>query len=494
MLKINLYLFAALLSVSILSSCKKDKKAPIDAPSKIGTRDDLTKDSIFLYAKETYFWYDALPDYKTFMPRLTANVDSAVSKLTQYKLNPKYSLSDPYNHNKYLDKYSFIDNGGIAEQLGGTGGDFGFSIFYNSENDLRIKYVYESSPAAVKGLKRGYQITKLNGRTDLSYNSQANINFVVDAIISGSNTSISMTVKALDGTSQDISLSKGNYSINPVLYKNVYIAGSKKVGYLVFNSFTTNATTKLDEAFQYFASNNINELVVDLRYNGGGSVATAEDLVNYIAPSGENGHVMYTTYYNQLMQTGKTPILENQKFIYNNQLYSYNDFDYSVSGNIVNFSKKGSINVNRVYFIVTGSTASASELVINSLKPVVDVKLIGRRTYGKPVGFFSIHIDKYDMYIPQFQTKNQVDAGEYFDGFAVDKEDVDDVTRDFGNPSETLLAHALNFSATGVYSIGDGSVTSFSGISGAKADELTEEMDKSEFKGMIPAKPKLKRH
>lgn len=168
MLKTRLYIVTGLLFVATFTSCKKDKSAPVNAPSKIGTRNDLTNDSIFLYAKETYLWYDALPDYKSFLPRLKVNPDSTVSALTRYKLNPKYNLTDTYNRSKYLDKYSFIDDGSIAEELGGTGGDFGFSIFYNSENDLRIKYVYESSPAGLKGLKRGYQITKLNGRTDLS--------------------------------------------------------------------------------------------------------------------------------------------------------------------------------------------------------------------------------------------------------------------------------------------------------------------------------------
>ena len=496
MLKINLYLFAAIFSVSMLGSCKKDKSAPIDTPSKIGSRDDLTKDSIFLYAKETYLWYDALPDYKTFMPRLTANVDSTVSKLTQYKLNPKYSLSDTYNRNKYLDKYSFIDEGGIAEELGGTGGDFGFSILYNSENDLRIKYVYESSPAGLKGLKRGYQITKLNGRTDLSYN-QTNVNFIVGVILAGTNSSIEMTVKAPDGSTQNVILTKGNYTINPVLYRDVFtVAGGKKVGYLVFNSFTTNASTQLQEAFQFISANNATELIVDLRYNGGGSVATAEELINYIAPASQNNNVMYTTSYNQLMQSGQAAILKNQKFRYNGQLVSFYDIDFSPSANQSTFAKIGNLNLNKVYFIVTGSTASASELVINSLKPVIPVQLIGKRTYGKPVGFFSIHIDKYDMYIPQFQTKNQNNEGDYFDGMVVNKEAVDDVTRDFGNTSETLLAQALTHAATGSYSVtGSGTTiqggSSVSGITASKLDELNEEFDQSHFKGMIP-KVKLK--
>jgi len=107
------------------------------------------------------------------------------------------------------------------------------------------------------------------------------------------------------------------------------------------------------------------------------------------------------------MQSGKATILKNQKFLYNGEVVSYFDVPFAASQNTEKFAKKGSLNLSRIYFLVTYNSASASELVINSLAPVMDVKLIGHPTYGKPVGFFAIHIDKYDLYIPQFQTKNR---------------------------------------------------------------------------------------
>ncbi len=485
MLNKGICIIIVLISVFALG-CKKYKGAP-SAPIKLPTREELTKDSIFLYAKEIYYWFDALPDYQTFMPGAKANPDSTVSAISRYKLNPKFNLNDPYNRNRYLDKYSFLDDGGLATELGGIGGDFGFSIFYNDANDLRVKYVYENSPAALNGLKRGYQITKLNGRTDLNYNTAGSVDFVVNAILSSSSSSLTMTVKANDGTTSDISFTKGTYAINPVIYKNVYSAGSKKVGYLVFNRFTTNAVTKLDEAFSYFATNNINELIVDLRYNGGGSVETAENIANYIVPSSQNGRVMSRTYFNQMMQSGTATILKNQKLRYNGQLVSLFDFDFTASGNTTNFTKKGSLNLRRVYFLVTGSTASASELLINSLKPTIDVKTIGRRTYGKPVGFFGVRIDKFDLYLAQFQTKNQLDEGDYFDGLPVDKDIFDDVTKDFGDPTEKLLQQALNYATLGTFSSIDKGVTlkGSASMSDAKAAELTSELDRNEFKGMI---------
>ncbi|RZK15528.1 MAG: hypothetical protein EOO86_16565, partial [Pedobacter sp.] len=173
-------------------------------------------------------------------------------------------------------------------------------------------------------------------------------------------------------------------------------------------------------------------------------------------------------------------------------------FDYSykptpAAGNQEVFAKRGSLNgLTRVYFLVAGGTASASELLINNLKPVMDVKLIGRKTYGKPVGFFSLRIDKKDLYIPQFQTKNQANFGDYFDGMAVDKDVADDLTKDFGDASEKLLAQALNYSATGTFTsyLKDNSLSSTSGTSRALIDSNNEQLD-HEFKGMIETR-KLK--
>ena len=174
------------------------------------------------------------------------------------------------------------------------------------------------------------------------------------------------------------------------------------------------------------------------------------------------------------------------------------DYDYkptSAAGNQEFFKKRGSLNgLTRVYFLVTSGTASASELLINNLKPVMDVKLIGRKTYGKPVGFFSLRIDKNDLYIPQFQTKNSADFGDYFDGMAVDKDLSDDLTTDFGDPAESLLAQALNYSATGRFTsfTKENALSSTNGVSRVQIDQVNEKLD-HEFKGMVETrKPIIK--
>ncbi|UKT66082.1 S41 family peptidase [Pedobacter mucosus] len=479
------------------TSCKKNSSQPeaeagaVVESNNLQTtttnRDYLTKDSIFLYAKQTYFWNVGMPSYDTFNPRKYASNDAELAGLK--------ALASTGGK----DKYSFIDDGSVASQLSGVSGDYGFSANFDASNLLRVKFVYPNSPADLKGLKRGYLITRVNGG-GVSRSSQTDIDNLNNGIF-GSNPTITMTVAKPDVTSQDLVITRGSYTINPVLFTKTYTVGAKKIGYIVFNSFTTNAAAFLDAAFAKFASDGVTELVVDLRYNGGGSVATSELFTNLIAPPAQNGKVMYTTYWTKTMQDEKATILSNQKFYAKGndnitRLYSLFDYSYKptmAAGNQEIFAKRGSLNgLTRVYFLVASGTASASELLINNLKPVMDVKLIGRKTYGKPVGFFSIRIDKNDLYIPQFQTKNQLDQGDYFDGMAVDKDIADDLTKDFGDTSEAMLAQALYYSANSNFTsyLKDNSLSSTSGSSRVLIDNANEKLD-HEFKGMIETR-KLK--
>jgi hypothetical protein len=241
------------------------------------------------------------------------------------------------------------------------------------------------------------------------------------------------------------------------------------VGYVVFNSFTSdaNADPILNGVFSSFAAANITDLVVDLRYNGGGYVSTAEYLDNLIVPSSKNGSLMYNTYYNSNLVSGKDPLLKNQwrKDPTGGPDFNYGQFDYSVAANAVNFSKIGQLNVNRVFFIITGQTASASELTINNLRPEMNVQFIGETSYGKPVGFFDIDINKYIMFTPEFSVQNSAGQGGYYAGFTPGTtnypgvQDYDDLTKDFGDPTEGLLAHALTYVSTGLYSVANNTHT-----------------------------------
>ncbi|GAB3931846.1 S41 family peptidase [Mucilaginibacter myungsuensis] len=430
-----------------------------------GSTIDLIKDSIYLYTKETYYWNNQIPAYDAVQPRNfsgtteAAALSNEVNALALYAINPANNLAYEYVANSPgRAKYSFIDNGQTSEQLGGSRADFGFAVTSVSATDMRVRYVYEGSAAGNANLHRGEQITAINGRSDLNLGLTADYNFVVNAL---GTTPINMTLRRGDNTTYSVTLNSSSYTVNPVITYKMFDQGNgKKVGYMVLNSFTSpaNAQSRLETAMNYFATNNVTDLVVDLRYNGGGYVSTAETLTNMIAPAAKNNTTMYATYYNSILTNGQAQLLKNQYFKYSDgKYYNYAQIDYSLAGNTVKFAKRGNLNVNRVFFIVTGSTASASELTINNLRPHMDVKLIGRNTYGKPVGFFAMNINKYQLYVSQFETKNSQGQGGYYTGMLPGSteypgvNDADDLTKDFGDPTEKLLQHALNFVATGTY-------------------------------------------
>jgi len=500
----------------LTSSCKKSNSNN-QGPSKVGSTLDLIRDSVFLYAKEDYYWYTQLPTYAQFNPRGFTGADdqtaltNEVDALSQYAINP--ATNQPYEYYAPAPgeaKYSFIDNGQVSTELNGTKGDFGFAPLYNTTTDLRIKYVYPGSPADLAGVKRGYQITAINGNTNFPYDgdSGTNTQFVINAY-SNSNT-IAMTLLKPDGTSINVNLTVANYNVNPVLtYKFFNEGNGHIVGYIVFNSFTSdaNADPQLNTAFNYFTANGVTDLVIDLRYNGGGYVSTAEYIDNLVVPAAKSGTLMYNTYFNNILTSGKETLLANQTRVdpTSGQDYNYAQLDYSVAGNAVNFSKIGSLNVGQVFFIVTGSTASASELTINNLIPELPVKLIGTTSYGKPVGFFDIDINKYQLYIPEFATMNSANQGGYYSGMTPGSstypgiQDYDDVTKDFGDPTEGLLAHALNYVKTGTYSVQSPQVqslnaTSLRGFSIDQANSMAIQLDHHKFNGMIFNKHLKKKH
>jgi hypothetical protein len=507
-------LFVAGVLVMMFAACSKSK--PDETPTPPVTTAsalDLMRDSVYLYAKEDYYWYDGLPDYATFNPRsFTGSTDLAalqaeVNKLSQYKINPSTSLPyEYYSASPGTAKYSFIDDGTASGKLNAVTGDFGFAPFYDSYTgnvNVYVKYVYPGSPADLAGIKRGYQITSINGRTDLDGNVSANLTFLLNAYSNSS--TITMILKKPDATTFTVTLNTATYKINPVITSKVIdLGGGKKLGYIVFNSFVTLSSTQaaLDAAFSAFVTAGVTDLAVDLRYNGGGYVETAEYLSNLIAPTSVSGSTMYAAYYNPTLMANAEKLLKNQvrKDATTGQVYNYSQIDYSLAANTEKFSKKGTLNINRVFFIVTSATASASELTINNLRPYMNVQMIGRTTYGKPVGFFDIEINKYQMYIPEFETKNSSGQGGYYAGMTPGSTDYpgklisDDVTKDFGDPTEKLLAQAINYAKNGVYLTStDLQIQSTeTGSTKLTTDAIYQKLSSKEFNGMIMQRHILK--
>jgi C-terminal processing protease CtpA/Prc len=426
--------WAAVISLFILGACKKDHGDPVnpatDEPGK------SANDSMYFIFKDIYLWTDVVPDSATFKPNSYTNLEDMFNALKSYKKN---------GTNNNMDHYSVLDDGTIAGEIGeGIAGDFGLDVGYNGTSDLRIVYVYEGSPAGRQSIHRGWQITAVNGNTNMEDDNGANAQRIGNAIYN-SNT-VQLRLKKPDGSSVDVTLNAANYNINPVLYSNTYTLGGKKIGYLVFNTFidSVKAKAKLDPVFDNFISYGVTDLVVDLRYNGGGSVSTASYLANLIAPSNIGNSVMFKETFN-------TNITNKQYSNYlNARVPGYNFtwgqvFEDYVDYATTYFSKQKSLNISNLVFIGTGYTASASELLINVLKPYVpNLKLVGTTTYGKPVGFIGIPVGGWDMYAVSMWSKNAQGQGDYFDGFTPDGgETMDDYGYDWGQTTEPLFRKAL---------------------------------------------------
>jgi carboxyl-terminal processing protease len=543
-MKIKQIITLSAIIIASLTACKKTKVTPdpvippVTPPTTPGgtaTRQDLTRDSLYLYAQQVYLWNDALPTYAVFNPRGytsgssdLASYNAELFAITQLKINP--TTGKPYEYrasSPTFPKYSYISD--ITTQnptaflqtaqssvdLEGNGNDLGLKLgaYGTSSSDanafaLFATAVYQNSPADKAGMVRSDRITKINGRT-----IGANFNNDADFI----NTAFSATTIALEGVKYtngvagapfSVNLTKAIFKSSPIYATKVFTAGSKKVGYLAYARFSsiTNSKADFDAAFATFNGAGVTDLIIDLRYNGGGYVNTAQYLIDHIAPSTANGKVMFSEYYNSMMQSGQATILSNQPLLdgngkvqySGNKIVTYAMVDYSIAGNTEKFNKTGPLTgVTNVVFIVSGNTASASELVINSLRPYMTVKLVGTKSYGKPVGFFPITLEnRYEVYYSMFSSKNALGQGDYFDGFTPDIADTfDDPLHNWGDPKENYTAMALNSIAPNIVVTAKASITM--SIDGSKVSvknlaPMKPLVDGNEFLGMIETKHKIK--
>ena len=198
------------------------------------------------------------------------------------------------------------------------------------------------------------------------------------------------------------------------------IDSGTKTGYVHLRSFIQSSEKELDEIFAGFKKEKVDRLVLDLRYNGGGLVKMAEHLVNLILGSKVKGEDII-------------------KIVYNDK---HEDQNYEYKGKVLENSLD---DVKQVAFIVASGTASASEMVINSLKPFVDVVLVGKTTYGKPVGMNSKDICDQTIVPITFKYTTSEDYGDFFLGMDADCSSEDDFKHDFGDVSEDGLKTALYY-------------------------------------------------
>ncbi|CAL1521072.1 S41 family peptidase [Chitinophaga sp. MM2321] len=424
------WLLAGVLFALLLPSCKKR-----DTPAPQGTGN--INDSIFFIFKDIYLWTDVIPDSATFRPHSYSSTNTMFEALTQFKKNDAGAT---------LDRYSFLDDGTTSRALQeGIVGNVGFEVGFQTDTTIYVVYVYPGSPASKAGVKRGWKVTTINGVSKFNYQDNAT-NDLLNQSLGGTNASFSFLKP--DGNTQTSTLSAVDYNLDPILYSNIFDFNGTKVGYFVFNNFVAleDVKPKMDSIFTAFTNAGIKNLVVDLRYNGGGLLETAEYLANKLVPAAKSNTVMYTQSFNNNVNTDNySAYFKNMKARPNYPAINWTDIFHNEATQYktATFKKQGALELSKISFLATHNTVSASELLYNVLKPSMNPALIGRQTYGKPVGFINITFGQYDMYAACFQTFNSAGEGNYFDGLPPTVDVRDDYTTDWGDLSDPLLHSAL---------------------------------------------------
>jgi len=369
-------------------------------PPQVGTDAcsiDGQKQYVLDAMRDVYFWNDLLP----------ASVDMNAYATPEDLLEHLISFQP-------LDEFSYIDLAAADAQFFGEGQyeGYGFSTRFEAADDLRFLRVFASSPAATAQFERGQRILMLNGRTiaDIEANEGVGELFALPTL--------EFTIRRLDSTEVTRIVNQGLVTIDPLPQSRVIdLPGGTSVGYLEFVTFIGTADAAFADIFSAFQQANVTDVIIDLRYNGGGLISTTELLGNYLG-----GAIAVDP-------------------IFSKTLFNANNSDFNRIAFFRNLFE--SISLSRLVVIATDRTASASELITNSMEPHVDVSIVGSRTRGKPVGQLGIPFCDKILRPTAFETVNADDEGGYFGGLPVDCPVLDDVLIPIGDDTDPNMTAAL---------------------------------------------------
>lgn len=430
-------LFLAISFLFVFQNCNDDYDDVI--------RFRTSNEFIWRGLNQYYYWLNDSPDLKDTRFTTVSAFNSFLEAYTPEGLFSHLIVQSKDRFSVLFNDYDVLE-AALQGSSKNSGVDYGLKRKTAGSTEVFgfVRYILPNSDASTKNIQRGDIFYAVNG-VPLTVNSEGFLNS------SGlSDDTFTLNMADYDNgnitpNGNTVTLNKTAYSENPVLIKNTHVVGSKKVGYLMYNGFYTNYETELNNAFAYFQAEAITHLVLDLRYNSGGSVNVATELASMI--TGQfNGQIFAKQQWN------------DKRMSYYNSVNPdalLNKFTSVMSnGNAVN-----SLNLDKVYVLSSSSTASASELIINSLRPYIQVTLIGDKTTGKNVGSVTLYDSptyrkdnvnpshKYAMQPIVLKIVNVNDLGEYQNGITPNVP----FTENYGSMgilgqnTEPLLSLALNY-------------------------------------------------
>ena len=367
------------------------------------------------YMNDWYFWY-------ALAPRPDATAYTTVNGYFEALLYTGTSASFP------ADRWSNVQSTEAFNRFFGDGATLGYGVSVSgveaggdATRPLWVRYVDPGSPAAAAGVARGDQVISLNGRAAADAIAAQDYS-ALGASLAGDRLTLVLRKAGVDRT---VVLTAAVYNLAPVPLATVLTStGGRKLGVLQVNQMISQATAPLDTAFAQFRSQGVQDLVLDLRYNGGGLVSVGATLASYIAGSRAVGQRYASLVYNDKHQANNA------------------NYDFTQPGN--------ALSVQRVFVLQGPRTCSASEQVINGLVGAgVQVVAVGGTSCGKPVGFNPVNNCSNTYSVVNFESVNRLGTGRYFDGLAPSCSVSEDFSAVQNGPADPLLAGAALYADSG---------------------------------------------
>lgn len=406
-------------------------------PDKQGTLLD-EKNFLRSWSHETYLWFEELPDLDP------AAHDTPQEYFEWLRTN---ALTES---GRYKDEFHFSEPTEDAEAWEvGISYSYGLQLKVYSIYPPRayyIAYVEPGSSADNAGVVRGSKILEVDGYDLINEESEEGLSALNDAIFPQALNAIHHFTLLEPGATapRKVTLQSANTITSPVLLTKVLQSGQEKIGYIVFNAHIEKAQDQWITAIRQLKQAGVNDVILDLRYNGGGLLSIASQVSYMLAGSNIQSEVFY-----EQIENSKKPVLEPFPFL-----------DFGLYGENA-FLDLPTLDLKRVFILSSQETCSASEAIINGLRGAdIPVYLIGDTTCGKPYGYYPEPNCGTTYYTIQLKGANAKGFGDYSDGFSpaaasngrtlvegcfVD----DDLNHELGDPKEAILATALTFRATG---------------------------------------------